>query len=229
MQKLTRSTLVPAAVAALALSACGSEAPSAAPPTAADDGGDESPVATQSEETPPEESSPAPTSPESSEEGGADDTSGKCESTSMFKILRGGVTPKERSKAQTVDRKIGDGSAEVRIGTPKVDTSGGDKYFPGSGMQTVVFPVTVAAKTGTYVLSEQNIGLTDKSDEPCQRDNLNKVVPKTDEIPVKTLQQGEKLSGKVGFAIPAGAKLEDYTVVYAEESSGKADIAWKAA
>lgn len=239
LSRSTRLAVVPAVLAALTLSACQEEAPTAAPPTPASpsagatqggDGGD-APGATQTQ-PPTAEPTQAPPSPETSGDngGGASGSSagGACQSTDLFKIKRGSVTPKARTEAQTVKKDYGDGTAEVTVGTPEVDTSGGDTFFPGAGMQTVVFPLTITAKTGSYVVSELHFGLTDKSDQPCKRDVLNRVVPNADEIPVKTLQEGEKLSGKIGFAVPAGAKLEDYTVVYAEDySGGQADVAWK--
>lgn len=228
-----RLAVVPAVFAALALSACQEDAPSAAPPTPASptadasQGGGDAPEATQSQAAPTEEPSQAPSAgaPGSSPTGG----SGGCESTDLFKITRGSVSPKARTEAQTVKKDYGDGTAEVTIGKPEVDTSGGDSYFPGPGKQVVVFPVTIKAVTGSYVISELHFGLTDPSDQPCKRDNLNAVVKDSDEIQSEILQKGDTKSGKVGFAVPAGADLSKYSVVYAEDySGGQANIAWKA-
>ncbi|WP_245553627.1 hypothetical protein [Demetria terragena] len=139
------------------------------------------------------------------------------------------MSPKPLSEPQTIKKEQGEGEAQVSFGKPTVDTSGGTSFFPGDGFQVAIYPVTVKAVTGSYVISELHFGLTDPSDRPCKRDVGNAVVPSSDEIPVEILKQGDAISGKVGFAIPAGADLSKYSLVYSQNySEGKAELAWRA-
>jgi hypothetical protein len=229
MKSISRSTrlaVVPAVFAALALSACQDEAPTAAPPSPASPTAQQTATSEPTGAAPAAPSSAAPSEPAASSSSAAP-SGGGCQSTDMFKIKRGDASPKPRSTPQRVKKDYGDGEAEVTIGQPTIDTSAGTSFFPGDGQQVVIVPVSIKAVTGTYVISELHFGLTDPADEPCKRDVLNDVVPKDDEVPVETLKEGDTISGKIGFAVPAGADLSKYTVVYAEDyNSGKADIAW---
>lgn len=242
MKNLARSTrmaVVPAVFAALALSACQDEAPSAAPPTPASptaeasQGDDAQPEATQSPEAPTEESTQAPETSQAppSDDGGSGASSGGCDATSStFSFTKGNLQPKAQTAPQTASYRSNDGKAEVSFGKPKVDTSGGDSYFPGPGKKVVIYPVTIEMKSGSYyITSRLQLGLVDENDQPCKQDSGSYVLDRSEVMPVESLKQpGDKISKKMAFAIPADADLSKYSLVYASDySSGKAELAWK--
>ena len=247
MKNLTRRTrlaVVPAVFAALALSACQDEAPSAAPPTpasptagATQDGGDapatedggDAPAATQSQAAPTEEPSQAPETSDSGGDDSGSSASGGCENTSSFAFNKGSAEAKPQDEVQTATYKSSGGQAKISFGKPKMDTSGGDSYFPGDGKQTVIYPVTIEMTGGSYFIATRlAFGLVDGQDKSCKSDVLNAVIPESDEVPVESMKPGDKLSKKLAFAVPAGADLKDYSLLFASDySSGSAELAWK--
>lgn len=234
MKSSTRSVrlaVVPALMAAFALSACQDAAPTAAPPS--------SPAATaeatqapSEESAEPSEESSAPETSESSEstEAAPSANSGgeeECESKDMYRIEREDVQPADSGKPQSADSRYGDSQVEITPGKVTVDTSAGDDYFPGEGNQTIIIPVTMEAKGGSFVVSDLGFGVSDGADEACEADNST-VISRSEGIQVETLEEGDKVTGKLAFAVPTGADLSKYTLNYASDySSGEADIAWK--
>ncbi|CAG7572751.1 hypothetical protein FB554_0892 [Barrientosiimonas humi] len=235
--------VVPAVLAAMTLSACQDEAPTAAPPTPASQ--PPSPTQTQQPQQPaPSTQAPAP-APSTSEAPAPAPTTqtpsssaapapsgsgagGQCESSSLFPIKRGSVQPKPLNTPQT-GTSLSDRTAEIRIGNPEIDTSGGDSYFPGDGMQTVIYPVTMKITNGSFIVARLAYGLVDDQDNPCQPDTLGGVLPKGEQFEVETVQEGSSLTKKIAFAVPIGADLSKYSVVFADDyNSGDAELAWTA-
>ncbi|BDZ57572.1 hypothetical protein [Barrientosiimonas endolithica] len=234
MNKSRRASFLvaPAVLAAMTLSACQDEAPTAAPPTAASQ--PPSPSQTQgpaptSQAPAPAPSSqapaPAPSSTAAPAPAPSSGGAGQCDSSSSYTLERGSVQPKPVGTAQRAKTDKG-GEVEVTIGKPTVDSSSGDSYFPGDGMQTVIYPVTVKAVSDSYVSTPLSIGLVDSSDEPCSAD-FGIVVPRGQRLPIEILQQGDTASGKAAFAVPAGADLSKIYVLFADDySGGDAQLAW---
>ncbi|WP_018156306.1 hypothetical protein [Demetria terragena] len=230
-----RALAVPAVLAALALTACQDAAPTAAPPTpvsptasqTADPTAEqsESSSSPSSEETPSESSSSSTSSTSEQENSGA-----TCNGRGSFTLKKEGAEAKPQDAVQTVNYRSGDGQAEVSFGKPTIDTSGGDTFFPGEGMQTVIYPVTIKMTGGrSFISTRLSLGLVDAQDNPCDQDTLAAVVSRADQVPVEVMKPGDTMSKKIAFAIPAGAKLEDYSLLFASDySSGKAEHAWKA-
>ncbi|MDE9366132.1 hypothetical protein PZ938_10995 [Luteipulveratus sp. YIM 133132] len=229
-----RLAVIPAAFAALALAGCQDEAPTAAPPAAPTS---QAPAATSSAPAPtaapstesPTSEAPAP-APSASTSASSAAGGVVCDSDSGDAILRAGMQGKPLGK-QTVTG-LGyskDTSIDVTVGKPTIDSTSTDDYFPGDGMVTAQFPVTVELKAGSYfVTAPGQFGLVDGNDNICDRDISGTVVPRSKQIPIESLKSGDKFSGTIAFAVPAGADLKGYYVVFNDNNGGKAQATWTA-
>lgn len=247
MHKPRRAGLavVPAVLAAMTLSACQDAAPTAAPPTAASQPPSPSqtqqpapstteppaPAPSTTEQPAPapsttEPPAPAPTSAPSSSAAPGSGSGGQCNDTGVYRIKRGSVAAKPLATTQPV--KDSGGAADIAFGQPTIDTSSGDSFFPGEGMQTVIYPVTIKVTEGSYVSSRLKFGLTDPAGKPCTQDVMNAVVSEGDQLDIDLLQSGETVTKKLVWAVPAGADLSKYALVYKEDYPGDADLAWTA-
>ncbi|WP_289232580.1 hypothetical protein [Barrientosiimonas endolithica] len=121
------------------------------------------------------------------------------------------------------------GTADISFGAPTVDTSSGDSFFPGEGMQTVIYPVTIKLTEGDYwTTTYLKFGLNDEAGTSCKADVLSAVLSGSDKLDVQSLNSGDTVTKKLAFAVPVGADLSKYTVVYKENYPGDADLAWTA-
>lgn len=230
-QRRLRFAVIPVAFAALALTGCQDEAPSAAPPTAAGGVTSQQPTSAPSAPTAVETSSPSPTSqytpPETTTSTSTSPPvtggSGGCSSSSSYDG-KPGAAPKPIAEAQTFQ----DSRASVTVTPikPTIDSSGSDSFFPGAGKVTAVFPITVKASGGSFVVSSLQVSLIDGSQAACQRDTLGRVVPSGDQLPVKILADGDSISAKAAFAVPAGADLSKYQLLFSRDSGTAANLAW---
>ncbi|WP_018156304.1 hypothetical protein [Demetria terragena] len=230
----TKALVVPALLATFALSACQDSAPTAAPPTSPTSSAAQTvdPDATSEATSAPAESPSEDSGSASPEESGSGEESGKaCKNESTYRMEKEEVEAKPLNTTQRAKADIGRGEAEISFGEPTIDTAGGDNFFPGDGMQTVIYPVTLkmVASEGAFITTKLAFGMVDKSDEACQPDTLSKVMKPSDQLSVTTLKPGDSISKKVAFAVPAGAKLEDYALLFNDNyASGEAALAWKA-
>lgn len=239
MNKNRRLGLVvaPALLSAMVLTGCQDEAPTASAPSAPsqstqsqEQGGDatqsqssSSPDASSSSSTTESSSSTTESSSSSSDSSGG---AGQCDNSSTFKINRGSAEAKPLDTEQ--EAKGNGGSVKIKFGQPTVNTSGGNSYFPGSGMQTVIYPVTMKASGSYWIAARLKFGLNDASGTSCKSDTLGAVLPTGESVEVKSLREGDTYSGKLAFAVPSGADLSKYTLVFKEDYPGDADIAWLA-
>ncbi|BDZ57573.1 hypothetical protein [Barrientosiimonas endolithica] len=231
--------VVPAVLAAMTLSACQDEAPTAAPPTAAS----QPPSPSQTQEPAPtsqapapapsttEQPAPAPTSAPASSAAPAPSGSGSggavCEDSGSYTIDRGSVGAKPLNTVQK-GKGVG-GTIDISFGPPTLDTSSGNSFFPGEGKQTVIYPVTLKLSDGDFfTASYLKFGLTDQSGNPCKADVLNAVISGSDKLDVESLSPGDTLTKKLAFAVPVGADLSKYSLVFNDDSNGDAELAWTA-
>ncbi|YAL84351.1 hypothetical protein ACMYYO_05970 [Dermacoccaceae bacterium W4C1] len=236
---------VPAVAAALVLSACQEAAPDVAAPsvpgqssgvTPTQQSGDPAEQTTESQPSQTQESQPTQTqesqSSESSSSSTEPDTSvpsgTECRNPSSFALTRGTVEAKPLNEKQTGSGRTAGNDVEITFGTPTLDTSSGSSSFPGDGMQTVIYPITMKATGSYWIASYLKFGLVDAKGNGCRADVLNAVISGSDKVSVKSLREGDTFTGKLAYAIPAGADLNDYTLVYKEDYPGAADLAWKA-
>lgn len=242
MNKNRRLGLVvaPALLSAMVLSGCQDEAPTASAPSApaqstqtqeqgSSSQSQSSPSTTESSSSSTSESSSPTTESSSSSSSSSSDSSGssgKCKNTSSFAFERGDVQPKPLNTEQ--EFKTSAGAVKISFGQPTVNSSGGDSYFPGDGMETVIYPVTMKASGSYWIAARLKFGLADESGETCKSDTLGAVLPRGEAVEVKSMRGGDTYSAKIAFAVPAGADLSKYSVLFAEEySSGEdADLAW---
>ena len=235
MNKTRRASFLvaPAVLAAMTLSACQDEAPTAAPPTAAS----QPPSPSQTQEPAPTSQAPAPApssqapapAPSSTaapapapSSGGA----GQCEESSSYTLERGSVQPKPVGTPQRVTTENGS-EVEVTVGKPTIDNSSGDTFFPGDGMQAVIYPITVKLISGSfYVTTYLAFGVADASDNACARD-YGTVVKRSERMPVESLRTGDVKSAKAAYAVPAGTDMSKIYVLFADNyDAGKAELAW---
>lgn len=236
MLKNRRAALVavPAVVAAMALSACQEEAPSVGAPSApsqSTQAQSSSAAASTSEAAPSTSSESSSSSSESSSSSSSSSgsASGKeCRNNIGSDFERRDVEAKPLNTVQTGSSRYGSGKIEIKVGAPEINSTDGDSYFPGDGMETVIYQVTVKASGTSYVHSELQYGLTDENDEPCKKDIGNTIIPESQTFQVDTLRDGDTVTKKVAFAVPAGADLSKYSFLFASDySSGDAELAWK--
>ncbi|YAL84350.1 hypothetical protein ACMYYO_05965 [Dermacoccaceae bacterium W4C1] len=149
---------------------------------------------------------------------------GECSSSSSFVLKRGEVAAKPVGTAQRV--KTSNGEVEVTVGEPQVDAGAGTDSFPGSGMETVIYPLQVKVLSGTYVSTYLAFGAADGQDRPCQRD-AGTVISPSERVQIRILRSGDTLTAKAAYAVPAGVDLKTISVLYADEyARGDAQLAW---
>lgn len=224
--------LVPAVLAAMTLSACQDEAPTAAPPTAASQPPSPSqqpqqPAPTSQAPAPaPSSQAPAPAPSSSAAPAPSSGGAGQCEESSSYTLERGSVQPKPVGTAQRITTDNGS-EVEVTVGKPTIDTSSGDTFFPGDGMQAVIYPITVKLISGSfYVTTYLAFGVADAADNACARD-YGTVVKRSERMPVETLRAGDVKSAKAAYAVPAGTDMSKIYVLFADNyDAGKAELAW---
>ncbi|WP_052593524.1 DUF4352 domain-containing protein [Luteipulveratus mongoliensis] len=222
-----RLAVIPAAFAALALAGCQDEAPTAQAPTAPATSAapTQAPTAAPSTQAPAPSTSEAPSAPSSS----AASTGVECDST-LSSNRPGNVQSKPIGTKQSASG-LGfskDESVEVTVSKPTIDATSTDDYFPGDNMVVLEFPTTIKAVKGSAVVSYLNFSLIDPNDNPCNPDVSGTVVPKTKQLDVTTVKEGDSLSGLLVFAAPKGADYTKYRVIFAEDNGGKADLGWTA-
>ena len=230
-----RLAVIPAALAALTLAGCQDEAPTAAPPAPATSSAAAAPTEAPTTEAPAPAPStteaPAPTTqaPAPAPSTSAAASGVVCDSSSSTAILRAGMAVKplgtQTATGLGYDK---DGSIDITVSKPTIDSSSTDSYFPGDGMVAITFPVTIKHKTGDYYIpSPQQFGLVDDQDNVCDRD-YGTITPRSKQIQIESLKNGASASGLVTFAVPAGADYKKYAVVWKDEGGGKAQLAWAA-
>ena len=234
-----RLAVVPVALAALFLAGCQDEAPTAlppqpsstapvagtptAPPSETTTVPTEQPTATVTvTATPTAPTATAPTPPPA-----VGTSTGVCASTSTYEGRPGPAAKPIATKQSYTDNG---GSVEMTVGRPTIDrTSTGSSYYPGEGMVSAVFPVTIKDVSASYfITSSLKFTLVDAQQRPCKRDTLNYAVPDAQQLDVDSLHSGDSVSAKLVFAVPAGADLSSYQVLFTDNYPGVADLAWKA-
>ncbi|AKU17236.1 hypothetical protein VV02_17550 [Luteipulveratus mongoliensis] len=228
-----RFAVVPVALAAMALAACQDDAPTAVVPTGQPTAPTAAPTApatqeptaepTQAPVTPTEQPSPTSSATYSPPAAGG---AGVCSSSSSYEG-QPGPAAKPIGSLQTFDKS---GTVEITVSKPTIDTKPtSSTYYPGEGMVTAIFPVTMKPTSASYfITSPLKFTLVDDSKRPCKRDTLNYAVPEAQQIQVKSLRQGEALSTKLVFAVPKSADLTKYQVLFTENYPGVANVAWTA-
>lgn len=233
--KRMRLAVIPAVFAALALAGCQDEAPTTVAPTAAQQTSAPSaaPTAEAPTAAPTTEAAPAPSTAEAapapSSSAPAPANGVECDSTGENRP--GDSAPKPLGSKQTASvTKYGETTdLAVTVGKPTKDTSSSDSFFPGEGMEVVIYPTTIQLMKGSYaVVSYMNVSLIDPNENPCKPDVLNKIVPESKSIDVTTLKGTDSVSGQLAFAVPVGADLTKYKVIFASKNGGKAELAWNA-
>lgn len=226
-----RYAALPAAFAMIALAGCQDEAPTAAAPSVAPTAAPTQAAPTSAptaEDTPTSEepTSEEPTteaSSSSSSEDSSDASGAVCDETGSYVHIPG-VAPKPIGTKQTYS---GDATLEVTAGKPTIDSTSTDSYFPGDGMVTISYPVTLKLTQGSYfVTSYLEFTLMDQSQNACNRDSSGTVVPKSKQLSVDSLHEGDTVSAQVVYAVPKGADYSKYQLLFGKDSSGKADLAW---
>ncbi|KNX36863.1 DUF4352 domain-containing protein [Luteipulveratus halotolerans] len=237
-----RLAVVPVALAAIVLAGCQDEAPTALPPqpsstspvagtpTAAPSDPAAAPTSAPTEQpaaTVTVTATPTPTAAAPATPPAAGTSSGVCASTSTYEGRPGPAATPIATKQTFTDNG---GSVEMTVGRPTIDrTSTGSTYYPGEGMVSAVFPVTLKNTSASYfITSSLKFTLVDGQQRPCKRDTLNYAVPDSQQLDVDSLHAGDSVSAKLVFAVPQGADLSGYQVLFTDNYPGVADLAWKA-